>query len=57
MRINSVFIFFQNEAYPTLKYKGVHFGNLTEKRLEFKPQEGPGPAHYDIIPYVIQPVL
>ncbi|KAM3831705.1 sperm-tail PG-rich repeat-containing protein 2 [Vipera latastei] len=39
-----------NEAYPTLKYKGVHFGNLTEKRLEFKPQEGPGPAHYDIIP-------
>ncbi|XP_039178823.1 sperm-tail PG-rich repeat-containing protein 2 isoform X2 [Crotalus tigris] len=39
-----------NETYPTLKYKGVHFGNLTEKRLEFKPHEGPGPAHYDIIP-------
>ncbi|XP_015676225.2 sperm-tail PG-rich repeat-containing protein 2 [Protobothrops mucrosquamatus] len=39
-----------NETYPTLKYKGIHFGNLTEKRLEFKPHEGPGPAHYDIIP-------
>uniref|UniRef100_A0A670YQC3 Sperm tail PG-rich repeat containing 2 n=1 Tax=Pseudonaja textilis TaxID=8673 RepID=A0A670YQC3_PSETE len=44
-----------NETYPTLKYKGVHFGSLREKRLEFKPHEGPGPADYDIIPYVIQP--
>ncbi|ETE64517.1 hypothetical protein L345_09714, partial [Ophiophagus hannah] len=40
-----------NETYPTLKYKGVHFGSLREKRLEFKPHEGPGPADYDIIPY------
>ncbi|XP_058049100.1 sperm-tail PG-rich repeat-containing protein 2 [Ahaetulla prasina] len=39
-----------NETYPTLKYKGVHFGSLREKRLEFKPHEGPGPADYDIIP-------
>ncbi|XP_063166805.1 sperm-tail PG-rich repeat-containing protein 2 [Candoia aspera] len=39
-----------NETYPTMKYKGVHFGNWTEKRCEFKPREGPGPADYDIIP-------
>ncbi|XP_062992162.1 sperm-tail PG-rich repeat-containing protein 2 [Elgaria multicarinata webbii] len=38
-----------NETYPTMKYKGVHFGNLTEKRHEFKPHAGPGPADYDII--------
>ncbi|KAF7252495.1 Sperm-tail PG-rich repeat-containing protein 2 [Varanus komodoensis] len=38
-----------NETYPTMKYKGVHFGNLTEKRHEFKPREGPGPADYDVI--------
>nr|XP_028599654.1 sperm-tail PG-rich repeat-containing protein 2 [Podarcis muralis] len=36
--------------YPTMKYKGVQFGNLTEKRPEFKPREGPGPADYDVIP-------
>ncbi|KAM6440399.1 sperm-tail PG-rich repeat-containing protein 2 isoform 2-T2 [Liasis olivaceus] len=39
-----------NETYPTMKYKGVHFGNLTEKRDKFKPHEGPGPADYDVIP-------
>ncbi|XP_061438931.1 sperm-tail PG-rich repeat-containing protein 2 [Rhineura floridana] len=37
------------DTYPTMKYKGVHFGNLTEKRHEFKPHEGPGPADYDVI--------
>ncbi|XP_019408881.1 PREDICTED: sperm-tail PG-rich repeat-containing protein 2 isoform X2 [Crocodylus porosus] len=30
------------------KYKGIHFGNLTGRRSEFKPQEGPGPGEYDI---------
>ncbi|XP_070614089.1 sperm-tail PG-rich repeat-containing protein 2 [Erythrolamprus reginae] len=39
-----------NEAYPTTKYKGVHFGSLKEKRYQFLPHEGPGPADYDIIP-------
>uniref|UniRef100_A0A8D0DQT3 Sperm tail PG-rich repeat containing 2 n=1 Tax=Salvator merianae TaxID=96440 RepID=A0A8D0DQT3_SALMN len=39
----------QNETYSTMKYKGVHFGNLTEKRHQFKPHEGPGPADYDVI--------
>ncbi|XP_042326751.1 sperm-tail PG-rich repeat-containing protein 2 [Sceloporus undulatus] len=39
-----------NETYPTMKYKGVHFGNLTEKRHEFKAHEGPGPGDYDVIP-------
>uniref|UniRef100_A0A8D0C2U8 Sperm tail PG-rich repeat containing 2 n=1 Tax=Salvator merianae TaxID=96440 RepID=A0A8D0C2U8_SALMN len=38
-----------NETYSTMKYKGVHFGNLTEKRHQFKPHEGPGPADYDVI--------
>lgn len=45
-------LFFQDCIYPTMKYKGVQFGNLTEKRPEFKPREGPGPADYDVIPYV-----
>ncbi|XP_010223140.1 PREDICTED: sperm-tail PG-rich repeat-containing protein 2 [Tinamus guttatus] len=35
-------------SYSTLKYKGIHFGNLTGKRYEFKPQEGPGPGQYDL---------
>ncbi|KAJ7327119.1 hypothetical protein JRQ81_016878 [Phrynocephalus forsythii] len=38
-----------HETYPTMKYKGVHFGNLTERRYEFKPHDGPGPADYDVI--------
>nr|XP_060635190.1 sperm-tail PG-rich repeat-containing protein 2 [Anolis sagrei ordinatus] len=38
-----------NETYSTMKYKGVHFGNLTEKRYEFKIQDGPGPGDYDVI--------
>ncbi|XP_020658572.3 sperm-tail PG-rich repeat-containing protein 2 isoform X1 [Pogona vitticeps] len=38
-----------HETYPTMKYKGVHFGNLTEKRYRFKPHDGPGPADYDVI--------
>uniref|UniRef100_K7GDB4 Sperm tail PG-rich repeat containing 2 n=1 Tax=Pelodiscus sinensis TaxID=13735 RepID=K7GDB4_PELSI len=37
-----------NSAYSAMKYKGVHFGNLTGKRGEFKAQEGPGPGEYDI---------
>ncbi|KAH0615858.1 hypothetical protein JD844_026447 [Phrynosoma platyrhinos] len=45
----------ENETYPTMKYKGVHFGNLTEKRHEFKAHEGPGPGDYDVIPeHVVQ---
>ncbi|MEE6460647.1 hypothetical protein FKM82_001053 [Ascaphus truei] len=36
------------EAYATLKYKGVHFGNYTGKRIEFQNREGPGPGEYDI---------
>uniref|UniRef100_A0A8B9S6Z3 Sperm tail PG-rich repeat containing 2 n=1 Tax=Apteryx owenii TaxID=8824 RepID=A0A8B9S6Z3_APTOW len=34
--------------YSTLKYKGIHFGNLTGKRCEFKLPEGPGPGQYDL---------
>ncbi|XP_026516285.1 sperm-tail PG-rich repeat-containing protein 2 [Terrapene carolina triunguis] len=37
-----------NGAYSAMKYKGVHFGNLTGKRSEFKAQAGPGPGEYDI---------
>ncbi|XP_077156950.1 sperm-tail PG-rich repeat-containing protein 2 [Paroedura picta] len=37
-----------NDPSVSIKYKGAHFGNLTEKRHEFKPREGPGPADYDI---------
>ncbi|XP_069486647.1 sperm-tail PG-rich repeat-containing protein 2 [Ambystoma mexicanum] len=37
-----------NEAYATSRYKGVHFGNLTAKRLEYKSHEGPGPGEYHI---------
>ncbi|KAG7265612.1 hypothetical protein CRUP_015734 [Coryphaenoides rupestris] len=28
------------------KYKGVHFGNMTGKRVEMKISEGPGPGQY-----------
>ncbi|KAK3539285.1 hypothetical protein QTP86_033694, partial [Hemibagrus guttatus] len=28
------------------KYKGVHFGQMTQKRTEMKVVEGPGPGHY-----------
>ncbi|KAM9143858.1 sperm-tail PG-rich repeat-containing protein 2 [Pangshura tecta] len=37
-----------NGTYSAMKYKGVHFGNLTGKRSEFKAQAGPGPGQYDI---------
>ncbi|XP_067850595.1 sperm-tail PG-rich repeat-containing protein 2 [Heptranchias perlo] len=37
-----------NEAYPTRQYKGVHFGNRTSKRIDFKIPQGPGPGTYDI---------
>ncbi|CAM5107001.1 unnamed protein product [Eretmochelys imbricata] len=37
-----------NGTYSAMKYKGVHFGNLTGKRSEFKAQAGPGPGEYDI---------
>ncbi|XP_044873434.1 sperm-tail PG-rich repeat-containing protein 2 isoform X1 [Mauremys mutica] len=36
-----------NGTYSAMKYKGVHFGNLTGKRSEFKAQAGPGPGEYD----------
>ncbi|XP_019907848.2 sperm-tail PG-rich repeat-containing protein 2 isoform X2 [Esox lucius] len=29
------------------KYKGVHFGKMTGKRVELKVVEGPGPGQYD----------
>ncbi|XP_059506965.1 sperm-tail PG-rich repeat-containing protein 2 [Stegostoma tigrinum] len=38
-----------NEPYPTRQYKGVHFGNRTSKRMEFKVHEGPGPGTYDLL--------
>ncbi|XP_022087491.1 sperm-tail PG-rich repeat-containing protein 2-like [Acanthaster planci] len=31
----------------TSKYKGVHFGRLTSKRMDFDGQGGPGPGEYD----------
>ncbi|XP_050800000.1 sperm-tail PG-rich repeat-containing protein 2 isoform X2 [Gopherus flavomarginatus] len=37
-----------NGTYSAVKYKGVHFSNLTGKRSEFKAQAGPGPGEYDI---------
>ncbi|XP_069781764.1 sperm-tail PG-rich repeat-containing protein 2 isoform X2 [Narcine bancroftii] len=36
------------EPYPTRQYKGVHFGNRTSKRMNFKIPLGPGPGTYDI---------
>ncbi|XP_072110877.1 sperm-tail PG-rich repeat-containing protein 2 isoform X2 [Mobula birostris] len=36
------------ESYPTRQYKGVHFGNKTSKRIDFKIPLGPGPGSYDI---------
>ncbi|XP_072439929.1 sperm-tail PG-rich repeat-containing protein 2 [Chiloscyllium punctatum] len=38
-----------NEPYPTRQYKGVHFGNRTSKRIDFKIREGPGPGTYDLL--------
>ncbi|KAJ6668855.1 hypothetical protein lerEdw1_012341, partial [Lerista edwardsae] len=40
--------FYKTGKVITTKYKGVHFGNLTEKRHEFKAREGPGPGDYDV---------
>ncbi|XP_060103009.1 sperm-tail PG-rich repeat-containing protein 2 [Heteronotia binoei] len=37
-----------NDPAVAVKYKGAHFGNLTGKRHQFKPREGPGPADYDV---------
>lgn len=31
----------------TQRYKGVHFGNRTSKRMQFKGSGGPGPGQYD----------
>ncbi|XP_041485229.1 sperm-tail PG-rich repeat-containing protein 2-like [Lytechinus variegatus] len=31
----------------TAKYKGVHFGNLTSSRMDFRGNVGPGPGEYD----------
>uniref|UniRef100_H3DEE5 Sperm tail PG-rich repeat containing 2 n=1 Tax=Tetraodon nigroviridis TaxID=99883 RepID=H3DEE5_TETNG len=36
-----------SEMISAEKYKGVHFGNKTEKRGVARVEEGPGPAHYD----------
>uniref|UniRef100_A0A7M4FZ39 Sperm tail PG-rich repeat containing 2 n=1 Tax=Crocodylus porosus TaxID=8502 RepID=A0A7M4FZ39_CROPO len=41
-------VFVSNFKTTLHKYKGIHFGNLTGRRSEFKPQEGPGPGEYDI---------
>lgn len=40
----------QNETQPTEVYKGIHFGRLTAKRMDFSGKEGPGPGQYE--PYV-----
>lgn len=29
------------------KYKGVHFGNMTSKRSDFRGAPGPGPGEYE----------
>ncbi|XP_068711122.1 sperm-tail PG-rich repeat-containing protein 2-like [Montipora foliosa] len=29
------------------RYRGVHFGNRTSKRMQFKGSDGPGPGQYD----------
>ncbi|XP_053556148.1 sperm-tail PG-rich repeat-containing protein 2 [Bombina bombina] len=36
------------ETFATMKYKGVHFGKYTGKRIEFQSQDAPGPGEYDI---------
>ncbi|XP_046567757.1 sperm-tail PG-rich repeat-containing protein 2-like [Haliotis rubra] len=42
---------FYNPAHgdtkPTSQYKGVHFGKLTSKRVEFGGKGGPGPGEYE----------
>lgn len=38
---------YHDETEATRRYKGVHFGNLKEKRAEFTGTDGPGPADYD----------
>uniref|UniRef100_M3XJK7 Sperm tail PG-rich repeat containing 2 n=1 Tax=Latimeria chalumnae TaxID=7897 RepID=M3XJK7_LATCH len=38
------------ETHVTKKYKGIHFGNMTAKRSDFKIQEVPGPGAYDPSP-------
>ncbi|XP_059192634.1 sperm-tail PG-rich repeat-containing protein 2 [Centropristis striata] len=35
-----------SEKSSALKYKGVHFGNMTGKRGELTVEEGPGPGQY-----------
>jgi len=38
---------FHGDTETTTRYKGVHFGNRTSQRMEFKGCRGPGPGDYD----------
>ncbi|XP_033644148.1 sperm-tail PG-rich repeat-containing protein 2-like [Asterias rubens] len=35
------------DTKTTTKYKGVHFGSLSSKRMDFDGKAGPGPGEYD----------
>ncbi|XP_071106668.1 sperm-tail PG-rich repeat-containing protein 2-like [Haliotis cracherodii] len=37
----------QGDTKPTSQYRGVHFGKLTSKRVEFGGKVGPGPGEYE----------
>ena len=32
---------------PAETYKGIHFGKLTSRRMDFSGKEGPGPGEYE----------
>lgn len=32
---------------PSELYRGVHFGKLTAKRMDFSGKDGPGPGEYE----------
>lgn len=43
-----------NETKTSKTYKGVHFGKLTSKRMDFVGKPGPGPGEYE--PYMEVPI-
>ena len=47
MNIFSLITVQDSTSKPTMTYKGIHFGKLTAKRMDFTGKEGPGPGEYE----------
>ena len=40
----------QTNNQTTENYKGIHFGNMASRRMNFAGKDGPGPGEYE--PYI-----